>query len=354
MDDKYSKPFDDSTSEKEQQEDLEEDLEEEKVSLSPKQTVVAPFTKESLRRHEAKLNEEWSQKFISESESKKKEESSDSFTSISTDIQNAIHYDLLENEIYHTWNYSRDSGSTSWYREKISFTTESGSINERMFIRNNEQIYGPTELNSTITSHQSNDENSSNPYSQYHQSPCVARIPQDGQMPYPQNSFYLNKYLAYDSSFYRENSVSSNKSHSSISSGSTQKSTNRKCIHKRHDSDLSYLIQNAYSMSRDKKKWMKLQTRVEEEKNNDEFINELFKRLIPVFSEIMMDPYANYFCQKLLTLAEEEHINLILEHIKSKFADIWMNTHGTRAAQNLVEQMKLTKERIRLIRKALK
>lgn len=31
-----------------------------------------------------------------------------------------------------------------------------------------------------------------------------------------------------------------------------------------------------------------------------------------------------------------------------------MNTHGTRAAQNLVEQMKLTKDRIRLIRKALK
>lgn len=197
-----------------------------------------------------------------------------------------------------------------------------------MFIRNNEQIYGPNELNSTITSHQSNDENSSNPYSQYHQSPCVARntsdgqMPQDGQMPYPQNSFYLNKYLAYDSSFYRENSVSSNKSHSSISSGSTQKSTNRKYIHKRNDSDLSYLIQNAYSMSRDKKRCMKLQTRVEEEKNNDEFINELFKRLIPVFSEIMMDPYANYFCQKLLTLAEEDHITKILEHIKSKFADI--------------------------------
>lgn len=224
-----------------------------------------------------------------------------------------------------------------------------------MYLRSQEQIYGPTELNSTITSHQSNDENSSNHFSQYRQSPCITRIPPDGQIPYPHNAHYLNKYLGgYDSSFYREASVSSNKSKSSISSSSTQKSTNRKYIHKRHDSDLSYLIQNAYSMSRDKKKCMKLQTRVEEEKNNNEFINELFKRLIPVFSEIMMDPYANYFCQKLLTLAEEEHINMILEHIKHKFADICINTHGTRAAQNLVEQMKLTKERIRLIRKALK
>lgn len=308
-----------------------------------------------MRLYQAKLKDSQnSRNFTNEADNKIKEDSGDSFTSISTDIQNAIHYDLLENEIYHTWNYSRDSGSISWYREKVSLTTESGSTTKQALVQNKEQVYGPAELNSTITSHQSNDENSSNQYSQYHQSPCIPRIPPEAQIPYPQNSFYLNKYLAYDSSFYRENSVSSNKSRSSISSSSTQKSTNRKYMHKRHDSDLNYLIQNAYAMSRDKKKWMKLQTRVEEEKHNNEFIDELFKRLIPVFSEIMMDPYANYFCQKLLTLADEGHINKILEHIKAKFADIWTNTHGTRAAQNLVKQMILTKDRIRIIRKALK
>ena len=113
---------------------------------------------------------------------------------------------------------------------------------------------------------------------------------------------------------------------------------------------MSYLIQNAYTMSRDKKKCMKLQTRVEEERNNNEFIDELFKRLIPVFSEIMMDPYANYFCQKLLTLANEDHITKILEHIKHKFVEICINTHGTRAGQHLVEKMKLTKERIKVIK----
>lgn len=98
---------------------------------------------------------------------------------------------------------------------------------------------------------------------------------------------------------------------------------------------------------------MKLQTRVEEERNNNEFINEIFKRLIPVFDEIMMDPYANYFCQKLLTLANEDHITKILENIKPKFVEICVNTHGTRAGQHLVEKMSLTKERIRLIQNAL-
>lgn len=317
-DNRYSKLFDDSSDGKEHVD--REDLEEEKLPYTNPPTL-APLSKETLRLHDQKLKQSHdSQNFASE-ETKRKEGSEDSFTSISTDIQNAIHYDLLENEIYHTCNYSRDSGSTSCYREKISFTTESGSHTEQAMVKNQEYTYGTAELNSTITSHQSNDESSSNQYSQY-QSPCVSRMPQEGGMSYPHNTFILNKYLGYDSSFYRENSVSSNKSRSSISSSSTQKSTNRKYIHKRHDSDLSYLIQNAYSMSRDKKKCMKLQTRVEEEKNNNEFINELFNRLIPVFSEIMMDPYANYFCQKLLTLADEYHINKILEQIKSKFADI--------------------------------
>mmetsp|Transcript_12907 Transcript_12907/g.14789 ORF Transcript_12907/g.14789 Transcript_12907/m.14789 type:complete len:148 (-) Transcript_12907:90-533(-) len=99
---------------------------------------------------------------------------------------------------------------------------------------------------------------------------------------------------------------------------------------------------------------MKLQTRVEEEKNNNEFINELFKRLIPVFSEIMMDPYANYFCQKMLILANEDHIDKILEHIEDKFVEICINTHGTRAGQNLVECMSLNIDRINFIKKVLK
>lgn len=108
MEDKYSRIFDDTSDEKEEQKDLEE----EKVH-SPEQPKVAPFTHESLRLHQAKLKEAMRGNFVTESQCKHKEDSSDSFTSISTDIQNAIHYDLLENEIYHTCNYSRDSGSTS-------------------------------------------------------------------------------------------------------------------------------------------------------------------------------------------------------------------------------------------------
>jgi hypothetical protein len=98
--DKYSKLFDDSSDEKEKEKDVEE--EEEKIPVSPNKPKVAPITKETLRLHQQNLKEMKSRNFISEDDSKRKEDSPDSFTSISTDIQNAIHYDLLENEIYHT------------------------------------------------------------------------------------------------------------------------------------------------------------------------------------------------------------------------------------------------------------
>jgi hypothetical protein len=52
--------------------------------------------------HEQKLKQGAGRHFEGTMHSQHKEDSEDSFTSISTDIQNAIHYDLLENEIYNT------------------------------------------------------------------------------------------------------------------------------------------------------------------------------------------------------------------------------------------------------------
>ena len=66
-----------------------------------------------------------------------------------------------------------------------------------------------------------------------------------------------------------------------------------------------------------------------------------------------MDPYANYFCQKLLNFANEKHIDRILDWIEDKFVEICNDTHGTRACQNLVEWMSLNLDRIRFIQKTL-
>lgn len=96
--DKYSKLFDETSSDEKEEVDNNEIEEEEKVVISPNKQPISTITKETLRVHQARMK----QKYKNNEEQKKKEDSQDSFTSISTDIQNAIHYDLLEKEIYQT------------------------------------------------------------------------------------------------------------------------------------------------------------------------------------------------------------------------------------------------------------
>lgn len=100
VDDKYSKLFDDSSDEKgSKNKSIEE---EEKIACSPSLPDVAPFIQESPRLHEQKHKQGAGRHLEETMNSQQKEDSEDSFTTISTDIQNAIHNDLLENEINNT------------------------------------------------------------------------------------------------------------------------------------------------------------------------------------------------------------------------------------------------------------
>lgn len=62
-------------------------------------------------------------------------------------------------------------------------------------------------------------------------------------------------------------------------------------------------------MSKDQKRCIRLQKKIEEERMNEEFMGMLFTRLIPFFDELMMDPFANYCCQKLIVQAKNEHFD---------------------------------------------
>ena len=163
----------------------------------------------------------------------------------------------------------------------------------------------------------------------------------------------LRHHTLYSSSssscnFYsRKKSIGSNRSSASISSTSTQKSSNRKNTEK----DLQYVLVNAYQMSKDQKRCIRLQKKIEEERTNEEFMSILFTRLIPFFDELMMDPFANYCCQKLIVQAKNEHFDQILAKIGDKFVEICLNTHGTRAGQKLVETIPLNDERTTYITK---
>lgn len=78
-----------------------------------------------------------------------------------------------------------------------------------------------------------------------------------------------------------------------------------------------------------------LQRKLDERNDGDADL--LFREVSSSFPELMIDPFGNYLCQKMLDysndLQKSEILNLVLPHLIS----ICKNTHGTRAAQKLCE-----------------
>ncbi|KAG7557123.1 Pumilio RNA-binding repeat [Arabidopsis suecica] len=80
-----------------------------------------------------------------------------------------------------------------------------------------------------------------------------------------------------------------------------------------------------------------------------------FKEVINHVVELGMDPFGNYFIQKLLEVCNEEQRTQILIRLTSKpglLVKISINNYGTRVVQKLIETV-TTKEQISLVKSAL-
>ena len=51
-------------------------------------------------------------------------------------------------------------------------------------------------------------------------------------------------------------------------------------------------------------------------KGNTKFGEEMLNNIIPHFGELMNDSFANYLCQKLMKVAKEYQIDLILHNVR--------------------------------------
>ena len=58
------------------------------------------------------------------------------------------------------------------------------------------------------------------------------------------------------------------------------------------------------------------------------------------FIDLMLDPFGNYLCQKIMTLVSENELNFICEDVKEKICHIAKNQQGTRSMQKLLEVIK--------------
>lgn len=78
-----------------------------------------------------------------------------------------------------------------------------------------------------------------------------------------------------------------------------------------------------------------LQRKLDESKEGD--ANLLFREVSTSFPDLMVDPFGNYLCQKMLDHSNEHQKSEILSLVVPHLISICKNTHGTRAAQKLCE-----------------
>lgn len=56
-----------------------------------------------------------------------------------------------------------------------------------------------------------------------------------------------------------------------------------------------------------------------------------------LFQDLMTDQFGNYLCQKIIEVATDEELRMIVTTVLPELIKISMNIHGTRSVQTLVE-----------------
>lgn len=105
-----------------------------------------------------------------------------------------------------------------------------------------------------------------------------------------------------------------------------------------------------YAMCRDQRGCRLLQHKLQD--GSPAVVARIFDATAPHVTTLMMDPFGNYFCQKLVEFCTPEQITTLLRTIHPYVVDIALNQHGTRALQRTIEFL-TTKEQIRLLQSAL-
>jgi hypothetical protein len=87
-------------------------------------------------------------------------------------------------------------------------------------------------------------------------------------------------------------------------------------------------------MARDQNGCRVLQSRLEEGELYS--VNEIFDEVIDYILGLLVDPFGNYLCQKLMEVVSAEQLGKIIANLAPHVLEIGMNMHGTRAVQKLI------------------
>jgi len=95
------------------------------------------------------------------------------------------------------------------------------------------------------------------------------------------------------------------------------------------------LIGKIYLVSKDQQGCRFLQKKLEEQE--PKVVDTIFNEVYDHINELMIDPFGNYLCQKLLEHCTDEHRYKVVEKVASDLVTISKNMHGTRAVQKMIE-----------------
>ncbi|VTZ69812.1 mRNA-binding protein PUF1, putative [Plasmodium chabaudi chabaudi] len=115
--------------------------------------------------------------------------------------------------------------------------------------------------------------------------------------------------------------------------------------------DLTSISGNVYKIAKDQAKCRTLQKILD--KKNQSCIDEIYNEALEHIIELMMDPFGNYLCQKLIEVCTPEQIEKIIDKSSDELINASISVHGTRTVQKLIEMIK-TPSQIRKTTNSLK
>lgn len=99
--------------------------------------------------------------------------------------------------------------------------------------------------------------------------------------------------------------------------------------------DVSVIAGKVNAMCRDQHGCRYLQKKLDE--GNEEIVQIIYGETFDYLADLMVDPFGNYLCQKLVEKIDPSRRSEIILSVAPSLATIAMNMHGTRAVQKVIE-----------------
>lgn len=115
--------------------------------------------------------------------------------------------------------------------------------------------------------------------------------------------------------------------------------------------DIQDLVGQIYGLCKDQHGCRFLQKKLEE--RDEQVIQIIFDEVKDHFTELMVDPFGNYLCQRLLEYTNDDQRTVLVRNAVPAMTQIALNQHGTRALQRMIEAIS-TQDQTQLIIDALR